>query len=98
MLEGVATSGDAARTSACATRTLKIRDLGRMRYLAALEIQNELVERRKLGLIPDQLLFLEHPHVVTMGRNGHDENLLAGPELLFARKYAGGDSNVTEGQ
>jgi lipoyl(octanoyl) transferase len=28
------------------------------------------------------LLIVEHPHVVTLGRNGHHENLLAEPELL----------------
>lgn len=45
-------------------------------------MQQLLVEQRKRGEIPDQLLFVEHPHVVTMGRNGKDENLLAAPELL----------------
>ena len=34
------------------------------------------------GAIPDQLLLLEHPHVITMGRNGHMENLLAAREVL----------------
>ena len=43
----------------------------------AWERQHELVELRKSGEISDQLLIVEHPHVVTMGRNGHDENLLA---------------------
>jgi lipoyl(octanoyl) transferase len=37
---------------------------------------------RKSGAISDQLIITEHPHVVTMGRNGHAENLLAPPELL----------------
>jgi lipoyl(octanoyl) transferase len=60
----------------------EVRDLGRMRYAEALEIQKELVERRKLGLIPDQLLFVEHPHVITQGRNGHSENLLASESAL----------------
>jgi lipoyl(octanoyl) transferase len=59
-----------------------VRDLGRMRYAAATERQHSLVEQRKRGEIPDQLLIVEHPHVVTMGRNGHSENLLASPELL----------------
>jgi len=61
---------------------LQIRDLGRLGYARAFAIQQELVERRKRGEIPDQLLFVEHPPVVTMGRNAHDENLLADPELL----------------
>jgi lipoyl(octanoyl) transferase len=77
---GVDTSVDAARKSACAT--YEIRDLGRMRYGDALAIQQELVEQRKQGLIPDQLLFVEHPHVITQGRNGHAENLLAGEPAL----------------
>jgi len=73
------------------------RDLGLLGYLEALELQRDLVERRKRGEIPDQLLLVEHPHVVTMGRNGRDENLLATPELLarsgiaFHRTDRGGD-------
>jgi lipoyl(octanoyl) transferase len=53
-----------------------------MRYAPAYALQQELVERRKRGEIPDQLLFVEHPPVVTMGRNAHEENVLADPELL----------------
>src|SRR5271157_3716077 len=66
-----------AGTSVCATV-----DLGLMRYADALQRQNQAFELRKTGAIPDQLLIVEHPHVVTMGRNGHHENLLAAPELL----------------
>jgi lipoyl(octanoyl) transferase len=62
--------------------TCELHDLGRMEYAAALALQINLVERRKRGEIPDQLLIVEHPHVVTMGRNGHPENLLATPEIL----------------
>ena len=57
-------------------------DLGRMGYARALGLQHDLVERRKRGEIPDQLLIVEHPHVITMGRNGHMENVLASPEIL----------------
>ena len=39
-------------------------------------------EQRKRGEIPDQLLIVEHPHVITLGRNGHLENLLASDEVL----------------
>jgi len=45
-------------------------------------MQRELVEQRKRGEIPDQLLFVEHPHVITLGRNGHTENLLASESIL----------------
>lgn len=61
---------------------LQVRDLGRMRYAEAFELQQRFVNERKNGEICDQLLFVEHPHVVTMGRNGHGENLLASPELM----------------
>ncbi len=61
-------------------RKCELRDLGRIGYSEALEWQHRLVEQRKQGLIPDQLLFLEHPHVITLGRNAHLENLLATPE------------------
>src|SRR5580698_1527051 len=60
----------------------EVRDLGCMRYAASLEEQRALVELRKNGAISDQFIIVEHPHVVTMGRNGHAENLLAPPELL----------------
>ena len=45
-------------------------------------MQRDLVERRKRGEIPDQLLFVEHPHVITLGRNGRMENLLASEEVI----------------
>ena len=70
-----------------------LRDLGRMPYAEAFELQRELVEKRKRCEIPDQLLIVEHPPVITMGRNGHDENLLAAPEIL-AR--AGVDFHYTD--
>ena len=65
-----------------ATRLCEFRDLGRVAYGDAFAIQRDLVERRKRGEIPDQLLIVEHPHVITMGRNGHRENMLAGEEIL----------------
>ncbi|HEV1287392.1 MAG TPA: lipoyl(octanoyl) transferase LipB [Bryobacteraceae bacterium] len=61
---------------------VEVRDLGRLRYADALARQNQSIELRKTGAISDQLFIVEHPHVVTMGRNGHQENLLAAPELL----------------
>ena len=69
-------------SEAVANGIVHVRDLGRMRYAAAFDIQRELVERRKAGEVPDQLLFVEHDPVVTLGRNAHMENVLADPELL----------------
>ncbi|MGC8793667.1 MAG: lipoyl(octanoyl) transferase LipB [Bryobacteraceae bacterium] len=63
-------------------RICQWRNLGRIRYAEALQLQRELVERRKQGLIFDQFLLLEHPHVITLGRNGRPEHLLASPEVL----------------
>jgi lipoyl(octanoyl) transferase len=60
----------------------ELRDLGRVSFSEAFALQQELVSQRKQGLIPDQLLFVEHPHVITMGRNGRREHLLAGEEVL----------------
>ena len=55
-----------------------------MPYDEALELQRTLVEQRKRGEIPDTLLLLEHPHVLTIGvrRGGGRANVLATPETL----------------
>jgi lipoate-protein ligase B len=78
-------------------RICEVTDLGRTGYAEALLVQRDFVERRKRGEITDQLLFVEHPHVITMGRNGHAENMLASPDLLaragieFHQTDRGGD-------
>ena len=59
-----------------------LRELGRTDYGQALELQRQLAAERQQGLIPDQLLLLEHPHVITMGRNGKAGNVLASAEVL----------------
>jgi len=59
-----------------------LRQLGRIGYGDALQLQKRLEADRKAGTICDQLLLLEHPHVITLGRNGHMENLLASDEIL----------------
>ena len=65
-------------------RELHIRRLGIVPYAEALELQKELVDARKAGSIPDQLLLLQHPPVITLGvRTRKDRsNVLATPELL----------------
>jgi lipoyl(octanoyl) transferase len=63
-------------------RACEVRELGRLGYEDALALQNKLVLERQQGLIPDQLLFVEHPHTITLGRNGHLENLLASEQIL----------------
>jgi lipoyl(octanoyl) transferase len=63
-------------------RKCHLRQLGRVDYGRALEIQQQAEADRKLGQSGDQLILLEHPHVITVGRNGHLENLLASDEIL----------------
>ncbi len=61
-------------------RTLAVRRLGTVSYADALTLQAELVARRRAGEIPDTLLLLEHPHVITLGSGSHDEHVLVSPE------------------
>ena len=78
-------------------RKCELRMLGRMGYQAAFDLQRSLVEQRKAGEIPDQFLLVEHPHVITLGRNGRMSNLLAGETVLrragveFEHTDRGGD-------
>jgi len=48
-------------------RPLEVRRLGRVGYEEALALQRALVEDRRADRIPDQLLVLEHPPVITLG-------------------------------
>lgn len=57
-----------------------IQRLGLVSYARGLEIQEELVRRRRAGEIPDQLLLLEHPHVITLGSAASTSHILVGEE------------------
>src|SRR5277367_56071 len=59
--------------------------LGRIAYDEALTLQQELVELRHEDRIANTLLLLEHPPVLTLGRNARRNNILATDEML-ARK------------
>jgi lipoyl(octanoyl) transferase len=63
-------------------RKCTLLELGRIDYGSALALQQRLVAERKEETAEDHLLLLQHPHVITLGRNGHMENLLAGDEAL----------------
>ena len=63
-------------------KTCQIVDLGLIGYAEAWELQKRLVAARKADVIQDVLLFCEHPHVITLGRNGKRENLLASDHVL----------------
>src|SRR6202163_61614 len=57
-------------------------DLGLVEYGVAWELQRRIVAARKAGAVPDVLLLCEHPHVITLGRNGKLGNLRASDHVL----------------
>lgn len=59
--------------------------LGRVDYGEALRLQEELVALRQQSRIDNVLLLLEHPPVLTLGRNARRSNVLASDELLARR-------------
>ena len=78
-------------------KTGLIVDLGLVEYGAAWEMQRRIVAARKAGTVPDVLLLCEHPHVITLGRNGKLANLRASDHVLrqmgvtFVETDRGGD-------
>lgn len=60
-----------------AARTLRARWLGTVEYGEGLELQASLVRERRAGGIADQLLLLEHPHVITLGTSADPRHVLA---------------------
>ena len=91
-------------------RTLQFQDLGLMDYLPAFEYQEKLMKEiialklknrdRTDGIqdiTPNYLLFVEHPHVYTLGKSGHEENMLANYKRLeeinatYVKTNRGGD-------
>ena len=64
-------------------RSLQVRRLGIVPYADSLELQRRLVEDRKADRIPDTLLLLQHPHVLTIGvKKDGREHILATPDRL----------------
>ena len=57
-------------------------NLGLIEYKKAWDLQLDLWAKRVEGQLPDLLLFLEHPHVLTLGRRGNRTHLLASSETL----------------
>jgi lipoate-protein ligase B len=61
-------------------------DLGLMDYTKAWDLQHHLWSKRVEEKLPDLLLLLEHPHVITLGRRGNRSHLIVSPEVLEAMK------------
>lgn len=91
-------------------KTLEFRDLGLMDYLPAFEYQENLMKSiidlklknrdRTDGIYeetPNYFLFVEHPHVYTLGKSGDEHNMLANAKKLeeinatFVKTNRGGD-------
>jgi len=69
-------------------RSCLVIDLGFIDYAEAFTLQRRVVAARKAGAIEDVLLLCEHPHVITMGRNGQREHLLASDRVLQQKNVA----------
>jgi lipoyl(octanoyl) transferase len=67
-------------------RFVEVRRIPALGYADGLLLQRELVEERRTGRIADQLLLVEHPHVLTLGVRGDGgrSHILAAPERLAA--------------
>ncbi len=91
-------------------KKIEFRDLGTMDYSSAFEFQESLLnpivqtkiqnrnnEEENQEETPNYLLLVEHPHVYTLGKSGHEENMLANSEKLkeidatFVNTNRGGD-------
>lgn len=57
-------------------------NLGLVEYDTALDLQHRIVEARKAGEMDDVLILLEHPPVITLGRQADETNIIAAPEFL----------------
>ena len=69
------------------SRPLEVRRLGLVPYADALALQRALVEDRRAGRVDDLLLFVEHPHVLTLGVRGDGgrSHVLADAESRWRR-------------
>ena len=61
---------------------LEVQDLDLVPYAEALALQSDLVGRRRAGDIPDQLLLLQHPHVITLGTASSRAHIVADQSRL----------------
>jgi lipoate-protein ligase B len=63
-------------------------NLQQIDYLAALDLQYKIVDRKIHSPAPDVLLVLEHPHTITLGARGRRSDVLVSEECLVERGIA----------
>ncbi len=83
-----ATLTDPSPTAPLGSTSLEARWLGRIAYRDAYVLQKRLVDERATGRIGDQLLLLEHPAVLTLGKHSDPTHILATAEDLRASGVA----------
>ena len=66
-------------------RSFVVRELGIIEYSEALELQAHLVRERREATIPDTILLLEHPHVITLGSSSDHAHVLLNKSELEER-------------
>jgi lipoate-protein ligase B len=73
------------------TLPARLLDLGTREYAEVWAMQRDLVAARQRDEIPDTLILVEHPNVLTLGRGTHRENLVAPGDLPIFEIERGGD-------
>ena len=63
---------------------LNVLNLGRCDYKKAWDIQRDILEKRQKGELGDTLILVEHPPVITLGRNAVDSNVVVSKQYLEA--------------
>jgi len=66
-------------------------DVGQIDYPAALALQEKILQLKQRGHSADVMLFVDHPHVYTLGRGGKASNVLVPQEVPVIRTNRGGD-------
>ena len=74
-----------------AAHPARLLNLGRRDFAEILTLQRELCAARQRDEIPDTLILVEHPHVITLGRGTHRENLLDTGDVPVFEIERGGD-------
>jgi lipoate-protein ligase B len=69
----------------------RVVDLGNREYGEVWALQREMVAARQRDEIPDTLILVEHPNVITLGRGTHRENVLAPGDIPIFEIERGGD-------